>query len=222
MVSLRSGEVKVTDDKRTIVNVGTSSGPGDREQDAETTVVERARSQPMMVGQTEVSGSQESEETSQVDPLEQARKEADENRDRWVRTVAELENYKKRTIQERSRFQKYRYEELLRDLLPIVDNLDRALAHCSEAGVSDGLESGVCIIAGMLRDLLERYGVKEIKALGEPFDPQFHEAIAQVPSPDGRTNVVVEEMERGYLYHDRLLRPARVVVSTDEGQGTSS
>ena len=72
------------------------------------------------------------------------------------------------------------------------------------------------MIVGMFRDLLERYGVKEIQALGEPFNPEFHEAIARVPSPGTPANTVVEQMEKGYMYHDRLLRPARVVVSANE------
>jgi molecular chaperone GrpE len=150
---------------------------------------------------------------AEVDPLEAARREAAENRDRWIRSVAELENYKKRTLQERSKLLKYRNEELLRDLLPVLDNMERALAHCEEAGRSDSLTEGVCLVIGMFREILEKYGVKEIKAIGEPFDPHLHEAIARVPGGNQPVNMVVEELEKGYMYQDRLLRPAKAVVS---------
>ncbi len=147
------------------------------------------------------------------DSLDRARKEAAENRDRWMRAVAELENYKKRTLQEKSRLLKYKNEELLRDLLPIVDNMERALGHCDVAGKCDPLTEGVSMIAGMFRDTLSRYGVTEIKSLGEPFNPHVHEALARIPLEDRPPNTVVEVLEKGYLYQERLLRPAKVVVS---------
>jgi len=212
----------VTDDRRGKVKITIAPDSNEGTNNTIASEAEHAPSQPMIVGQAETPVSDQPEEIPQVDLLEEARKEADENRDRWTRAVAELENYRKRMAQERSRFQKYQYEYLLRDLLPVLDNLQRALDHCSQAGTSDSFTEGVCMIAGMFRDIMERYGIKEIKALGEPFDPQFHEAIARMPSTDGRSNIVVEEMEKGYLYHDRLLRPARVVVSAEVGQETGS
>lgn len=202
----------------TTIEINMPAEPEKEQEGTITAVEEHAPSQPMMVSDAlppEVEGADEKVE---VDPLEATRKEADENRERWVRAVADLENFKKRTAQERSRMQKYRYEALLRDLLPIVDNMDRAVQHCSEAGQSDGVAEGICMIAGMFRDLLQRYGVKEIGSLGEPFDPQFHEAIARLPTSDKPANVVVEEMEKGYLYQDRLLRPAKVVVAAEQDQ----
>ncbi len=158
------------------------------------------------------------ESQPELDPLEKALKEAEENRDRWMRAVADLENYKKRALQEKSKFLKYRNEELLRDLLAVVDNLERAQMHCEAAGRSDALADGVCMIAKMFREVLDRYGVKEIKALGETFDPHLHEAIARVPAGGKPANQVVEEMEKGYMYQDRLLRPAKVVVSIGAAQ----
>ncbi len=103
--------------------------------------------------------------------------------------MAELENYKKRTLQEKSKLLKYSNEQLLRDLLPVLDNMERALAHCSEAGRSDALADGVCLIVGMFKDILERYGVKEIKAIGETFDPHLHEAIARQPEEGKPANI---------------------------------
>jgi molecular chaperone GrpE len=182
-------------------------------QDKEKALEEHKKTEPM-----EISGARrpdsEAPVESQRDPLEVAQKEAEENRDRWIRAVAELENYKKRTLQEKSKLLKYNNEQLLRDLLPVLDNMERALAHCSEAGRSDALADGVCMIVGMFKDILERYGVREIKALGETFDPHLHEAIARQAEEGKPANMVVQEVEKGYMYQDRLLRPAKVVVSS--------
>jgi molecular chaperone GrpE len=147
------------------------------------------------------------------DALEMALKEASDNRDRWVRAVAELENYKKRALQEKSRLLKYKNEELLRELLPIVDNMERALAHCDVEGRCDPLTEGVSMIGSMFRDLLGRFGVTPMTALGEAFDPHVHEALAKIPTPNQPPNTVVEVLEKGYTYQDRLLRPAKVAVS---------
>lgn len=156
---------------------------------------------------------------SEEDALATALKEASENRDRWMRAVAELENYKKRTLQERSKLLKYRNEELLRELLPIVDNMERALAHCDQGGRCDPLTEGVGMINNMLRDLLGRFGVTPITALGETFDPNFHEALARIPTRNEPPNKVVEVLEKGYMYQDRLLRPAKVAVSAAVTEG---
>jgi molecular chaperone GrpE len=153
------------------------------------------------------------EEIAEQDPLEAAEKEAAENRDRWIRAVADLENYKKRAIQERSALLKYKNEELLRDLLAVTDNIQRAVIFCSKEGRSDPVVDGICMISDMLQDLLKKYGVTEIEALGQPFDPNFHEAIAKVASKDEQPNTVIEVMEKGYKYQDRLLRAAKVVIA---------
>jgi molecular chaperone GrpE len=147
------------------------------------------------------------------DPLQEARKLADENRDRWLRSVAELENYKKRSAQERSKLLKYKNEELLRDLLGVSDNLERAISHCDPSRSPAGLLEGLRLVADMQRDILAKYGVAPIESVGKPFDPNFHEALARVESAELPPNTVTEEMEKGYLYHDRLLRPSKVIIS---------
>ncbi|MFH1115556.1 MAG: nucleotide exchange factor GrpE [Pseudomonadota bacterium] len=208
----------MNDKEGTKIEVDSSSGAKEEREGTVTAIEEHAPSQPMKVSDDPASAVGGEDEKPEADPLEAARKEADDNRERWIRAVAELENFKKRSAQERSRMQKYRYEGLLRDLLPIIDNMDRAVHHCSGTGSSDRVAEGLCMIAGMFRDLLQNYGVKEIESLGEPFDPQFHDAIARLPSPDKPANVVVEELEKGYLYQDRLLRPAKVAVSAGQEQ----
>lgn len=205
-------EVKVTEQDPKHIKVS-------RSDESATALQEHAPTEPKPVSEHVTGGQGGAEEApSPRDPLEEALEEARTNRDRWMRAVADLENYKKRTLQEKSRFLKYRNEELLRDLLGVLDNLERAFHHCQETGRSDALADGVCMIADMLRDILGRYGVKEIKSLGEPFDPHLHEAIARFPVEGKQANVVVEELEKGYMYQDRLLRPAKVAVSTEQDQ----
>jgi molecular chaperone GrpE len=197
---------------------GRSSEEGERTTGSTKSDLQQSTpSQPATIPGT-AGGEAAAEEAAPPDPLEEAKAQAVENRDRWIRAVADLENFKKRTAQERSRLIKYRNEELLRDLLPLVDNLDRAFSHCAESGRSDAVSEGICMIAKMFREILTRHGVTEIEALAKPFNPEFHEAIAQIPSPDAEPNLVVQEMEKGYLYHDRLLRPAKVVVSAGKAQ----
>jgi molecular chaperone GrpE len=143
-------------------------------------------------------------------------REAYENHDRWMRSVAELENYKKRSAQERSKLLKYNNENLLRDLLPVVDNIERALDAAYNAGESGPFIDGIKMIAQMFGETLDRYAAKPIEALGKKFDPKVHEAIAVVPMPDKEPDTVIEQLEKGYTYHDRLLRPSKVVVVSAE------
>lgn len=158
----------------------------------------------------------EAEEQAAGDEVAELRKEREALQDKLLRAAADLENYKKRMQTDRSRMMKYRHEDLLRDILPILDNLDRAIEHCPQLGSGDAFVDGVCMIATMFKELLERYGVKEIEALDQPFDPNFHEAVQRVHDPSKEPNTVVAVLEKGYMYEDRLLRPAKVVVSTRE------
>jgi molecular chaperone GrpE len=153
-----------------------------------------------------------------ADPLEDARKQAAENRDRWIRAVADLENYRKRALAEKSQLLKYRNEELLRDLLSILDNLERAIKHACDGERCDPLTEGVSMTAAMFKEVLSKYGLKEIDSEGQQFDPHFHEAVARAPADNKPNNTVVHEVEKGYMYQDRLLRPSKVVVAVEEQQ----
>ena len=159
------------------------------------------------------------EDRNPLEYLEKLSVEHDQFHDNWLRAAADMDNYKKRTLKERSQLLKYGNEDLLRALLPIVDNMDRALKHCNDPAEGDPLVEGVCMIEGMLQQLLDRFGVKPIEALDQQFDPTIHEAIARTPMPGKDENMVVEVLERGYMYRDRLLRPAKVVVSTNAESG---
>jgi molecular chaperone GrpE len=139
--------------------------------------------------------------------------EAKNNYDRFLRQVAELENFKKRSAREREDVSRFANEALIKDLLSVVDNLERAVAHASGGGNGKPIVEGVEMVLKGLLDVLAKHGVTQISAIGQPFDPAKHEAIAQVESATAEPNSVVEELHPGYMLRDRLLRPALVSVA---------
>jgi|SRR3954462_8763543 molecular chaperone GrpE len=140
---------------------------------------------------------------------------ADENWDKYVRSVADLDNYKKRAARERSDAIKYANEALLEKLLPIVDNFEAALtaANNTSGANVDSLKTGINMIHSQLKNFLAENGIEEIDAAGKPFDPNLHEAVSQQPTQDVPEGHVAQQMRKGYKYRDRLLRPAMVVVA---------
>jgi molecular chaperone GrpE len=149
--------------------------------------------------------------------LEVARAEARREHDRWVRERADMDNLKKRAARERADVVKFGTEQVLKDLLPVVDNLQRAVEHAQGGGDGQPLVEGVALVLKSFLDVLERHGVTRVHAKGKPFDPTHHEAMAQVESAEHAPNSVVEEHQAGYLLHDRLLRPALVTVAKPRG-----
>ena len=207
-------EVSLTDGRDKVVKFPISSDSQQPETGKDKAIQPHPPSEPALTGGEKRVTEEKPEEITEQDPLEIAKREAAENRDRWVRAVADLENYKKRAVQERSAILKYKNEDLLRDLLTVTDNIQRAVDFCSKEGRSDPVVDGICMISDMLQDLLKKYGVKEVEALGQPFDPNLHEAIAKVAAQGQKPNTVIEVLEKGYIYQDRLLRAAKVVIST--------
>ena len=138
--------------------------------------------------------------------------EAAAHYDRVLRERAELENFKKRMQRDKAEALRFACEPLMRELLPIIDNLERALEHGAQSGES--LVEGVRLVHKGLLDALSRNGAQRIEALGQPFDPARHQAIATAATTECEPNVVVAQHHTGYLLHDRLLRPAMVTVST--------
>jgi molecular chaperone GrpE len=149
-------------------------------------------------------------------PEESAAAEAEKAADylaRWQRAQADFINYKRRTEQERQEFARFANADLVLSLLPVLDDLDRALEHIPPKFARNDWVEGVRAVARKFRSTLEAQGVKPIEALGQPFDPNFHEALRQ---DRGQEGIVIEEYQKGYTLHDKLLRPARVVVGNGE------
>jgi molecular chaperone GrpE len=145
--------------------------------------------------------------------LNQRDKELSELHDRLLRNQAEFENYKKRMAREKAGMLKFGNESLMRELLPVIDNLDLFLAHASTARTIKGMAEGIEIVRKELVRKLETFGLKSITAQGEKFDPDKHEAVSQVETSEYPEDTVVSELQRGYAIHERLLRPAKVIVA---------
>jgi molecular chaperone GrpE len=147
-----------------------------------------------------------------VDPIEDVRREKDALQDRLLRTAAEFDNYRKRMERERRELSEYTAAEVVKDLLPILDNFERALQAPASAD-TETFRKGIELIHKQMLDLLKKRGVKPIDALGADFDPNFHEAVIHEVSDEHREGEVMQELQRGYLLGDRLLRPAMVKVA---------
>ncbi|MDY6849379.1 MAG: nucleotide exchange factor GrpE [Thermodesulfobacteriota bacterium] len=146
--------------------------------------------------------------------LEQAREEAQRNHDQYLRVAADLENFRKRAQREKEELSKFANERILREILPVVDNLERAVEHARQENSSgEGLLEGVEMTLTQFGKVLEKFGVTPVSSIGEPFDPARHEAVGQLETAEHAPNVVAQELQKGYLLHERLLRPAMVLVA---------
>jgi molecular chaperone GrpE len=151
--------------------------------------------------------------------IETLGKEVEDWRSRAYRGAADLDNFRKRALKERDELRKYAIEGVLKDLIPVADNLERALTH---AGASGGaLADGVAMISKQFLGGLEKHGAKPFDPKGQQFDPQFHEAMSQMPREGVEAGTVIEVYQRGWMLHDRLVRPAMVVIASGEPGGAT-
>ena len=144
--------------------------------------------------------------------LEAAKKEAAENYDKYLRAMADLENFKKRAAREKSEAIAYGNEVLIRDVLPIIDSLDRATDLACKSADLEAFKEGFKLVKEQLLCCLGKHGVEKIEAVGTDFDPHLHDALMHVESEEHADSKVVEEFEKGYLLKGRLLKPAKVSV----------
>jgi molecular chaperone GrpE len=153
---------------------------------------------------------------SPAEALETLRRERDEFEDRWLRQTAEFDNYRKRIDRERRELAEYAASEVLLELLPILDDLERARAAAAASGdpVLDSHLEGLDLIHRQFMDMLRKRRVSPVETVGADFDPNVHQAVGQEPSGTHREGEVIEELRRGYRLGDRLLRPAMVRVAT--------
>lgn len=144
-----------------------------------------------------------------VNPIEQ---ELEETKNRYLRCLADFDNYKKRTAAEREQFAQFANEAIVSDLLPIVDGLKRALDAAAAAKMAEEMLKGIALVKKQFEDTLGKHGLKEIEAVGQTYDPNLHEAILQ-KEDSGPAGIVIEEMQKGYTFRGRVIRPAMVIVS---------
>jgi molecular chaperone GrpE len=144
--------------------------------------------------------------------LQEKEKEAAENYDKYLRAAAELDNFRKRAARDKIDAIKYGNEQLLKDLLPLTDAMERALQQSEKSCDFDAFRKGLEMLRSQLVSCLGRHGVEAIECLRKPFDPNLHEAMMQVEGSGHEDNEIVDELEKGYLLNGRLLRPAKVSV----------
>lgn len=150
------------------------------------------------------------------DKIEQVQKSVEENYDLYVRSQAEMDNMKKRFQKEKQDLIKFSNESLVKQLLPVMDNLEKAILHSQNENSLDALKEGVELTLKMLTETLEKAGLGEVKAVGEPFDPNCHEAISEQVDDSVESKTVLQELQKGYFLNNRLIRPAMVIVSKNE------
>jgi len=162
----------------------------------------------------ETGSSGESPPSSEASPAEELKS----LNDKYLRLAAEFDNYKRLAQRDQRDQIRFGNEQLLKELLPVVDNLERAIKAAKDGGSGSSLVQGVDLTLKQLNGALGKFGVQSIPTLGQPFDPSGHQAVASVPSAQVPERHVVDEFQRGYRLHDRILRPAMVTVS----KGTAS
>ena len=133
-------------------------------------------------------------------------------KDKWLRALSDLDNYKKRSQFEREQFVQFANENLITELLPVIDGFNRAMDSAQKSRAGEEMIKGLALIKRQLEDVLKKHGVEEIAALGKPYDANIHEAILQKDDP-APANVIVEEMQKGYTLNGRVIRPSMVIVS---------
>ncbi|MCE5167750.1 nucleotide exchange factor GrpE [Paenibacillus profundus] len=160
------------------------------------------------------SGTQAADESNPLHTeLEQAKEQADEHYQRYLRTQADFDNFRRRTMKEKEDLAKYASAKVITELLPVLDNFERALSTGQEASETESFVKGVDMIFRQIQQVMEQEGVQPMNAVGEQFNPEYHQAIMQVESDEYEEGFVVEEVQKGYMLKDKVLRPAMVKVS---------
>jgi molecular chaperone GrpE len=186
----------------------TTNDSGEKETTEELTVVEESESIPSETetGKEPVSDKKIHEETVLLEKLA-------EMQDKYLRLSAEFDNYRKRTLKEKMDISKYAGEELLKDILPVMDDFERALKHMESSANYEGMKEGIDLIYVKLSDFLKRFGVREIESLNSNFNVDLHDAAAKVPvSEEDKKGKIVEVILKGYYLKDKVLRHSQVVI----------
>lgn len=152
-------------------------------------------------------------EVAEADETEELREQLEAEQNKYLRLMADFDNYKRRAVKDRQEAEKFRAQALLTDLLPVMDNFDRALAVETKSEESASLLKGLEMVRNSLLDAVKREGLEEIKAIGEPFDPNFHQAVMQEQEEGQDSGIVLKELQKGYTLKGRVLRPSMVSVN---------
>lgn len=158
-------------------------------------------------------------EAELLQKIEEFREKAEKNYDLYVRAQADIENIIKRNKKEKEEWIKYSTETLIKDLLPVIDNLEKAISHSSDENALHALKEGVELTLKGLKDTLAKSGLDEVVSIGKPFDPNFHHAVLEQEDENSDPGTVINEFQKGYSLNQRLIRPAMVIVSKGGPKG---
>ena len=148
-----------------------------------------------------------------LEKIKEIKEDSAKNYDLYMRTQAEMENLKKRSLKEKSDWIKYSNETLIKDILPVMDNLEKAISHSNNENSIHALREGVELTLKGLRDTLAKSGLEKVKAQSEPFDPCYHQAVSEQEDEGVKAGIILHELQKGYTLNQRLIRPAMVVIS---------
>ncbi|WP_298830295.1 nucleotide exchange factor GrpE [Planococcus sp. 4-30] len=182
-----------------------------KEPVTETVTEEQAEFADSETPEIDLTADQEQEET--VDETEELRKQLEAEQNKYLRLLADYDNFKRRTQIDKEMANKFRSQSLLSDILPVLDNFERALSLQTTSEESASLLKGVEMVQKSLIEAVNREGLEEIKAVGEPFDPNFHQAVMQEKDDSAEAGTVLQELQKGYVLKGRVLRPAMVKVN---------
>lgn len=154
-----------------------------------------------------------------IQKIDVFREKAEKNYDQYVRAQAEIENIIKRNKKDREEWIKYSTETLIKDLLPVIDNLEKAISHSNDENSIQALREGVELTLKGLKDTLAKSGLEEIDSIGKPFDPNFHHAVSEQEDENTEPGLVINEFQKGYNLNQRLIRPAMVIISKGKPKG---
>lgn len=182
------------------------------------TTTQDTSDEPVKAEEAEVQVDESVEETpeasSEQSEFVQLQADYDELSDRFIRTQAEMQNLQRRHKRDKEATLKFRAQALAKDIIPAIDNLERALQTEVDTTSAENFKKGVQMVLDSLQAALKQNNIEQVEALGKPFDPTVHEAVAQIPASDGQeSGEVIEVLEKGYTLHDRVLRAAKVVVA---------
>jgi len=150
--------------------------------------------------------------------LKKSQETSEKNFDLFLRSQAEMENIKKRSAKEKEEWIKYSTETLIKEILPVMDNLEKAVSHSQNNTTLESIKEGVQLTLKGLKDTLTKAGLEEVPAEGEPFDPNFHHAVSEMGDESKDPGIILQELQKGYRLHQRLIRPALVVVNKEKSQ----
>ncbi|MBR8659312.1 nucleotide exchange factor GrpE [Anoxybacillus sediminis] len=185
----------------------------DHEQEAEAAAAEQQETADQ---EQQEAAAQEQEPAAEIDWQQEAERwkaQAEENHNRMLRALADMENLRRRTRKEQEDLAKYASLKVISELLPVIDNFERALSADKDSMTVESLLEGVNMVYRQMLQIFEREGLTAIQATGQPFDPNVHQAVMQAQDPAYESGVVVEEFQKGYLFKDRVIRPAMVKVN---------